>query len=174
MGMYKNHKQAEYGVNDEKLFLCPDRVTFLSFDQWLTFYNADPAHWMDLVNSGYIDGTREYHLPVYTIEKTYTSMSGAEITKPEYRYIKFLTRGDFYKYIRFLRNAEKKGEDYQNSQEILALAEATREESAKRLKEVQERTQKAIDDNARLMEETRLRMAKKQIIIDEQGRFSWS
>jgi len=153
MGMYRNHKKANFGIADEKLELCQDRVTFLSFDQWLTFYNADPAHWTDLVNSNYNSGKRKYHLPVYTIETTHTSYyTQRKITEPKYHYIKFLTRRDFWKYIRFIRKAEKKGEDYQNSQEILVLAEAVRQESAKRVEALQKEQAEAVRRNQEIID----------------------
>lgn len=152
MGKYRNHKKAEFGVNNEDLSECQDRVTFLSFDQWLTFYNADPAHWTDLVNSNYESGIKKYHLPVYTTKTTHTSpYTQKEITEPKYHYIKFLTRGDFRKYIRFLRNAEKKGEDYQNSQEILVLAEAVRQESAKRVEALRKEQDEALRRNKEII-----------------------
>ena len=153
MGMYRNHKKATFGINDENLEGCQDRVTFLSFDQWLTFYNADPAHWTDLVNSNYESGRREYHLPVYTTEKAHTSpYTQREIIEHKYHYIKFLTRRDFWKYIRFMRKAEKKGEDYQNSQEILVLAEAVRKESAKRVEALQKEQAEAVRRNQEIID----------------------
>ena len=145
MGMYRNHKKATFGINDENLAGCQDRVTFLSFNQWLTFYNADPAHWTDLVNSNYESGRREYHLPVYKINTH-------DYRQWEYHYIKFLTRRDFWRYIRFLRKAEKKGEDYQNSQEILVLAEAIRQESAKRVEALQKEQAEAVRRNQEIID----------------------
>lgn len=171
---YKDHIDANFGVKDEKLESIPERVTKMSFDKWLIFYNGDPEHWDICENSNYSSGAHPYRLPVYKMNK-YTS---DKYYKWEYRYVKFLTPDDYRKYNAFIDTMIANGEDYQNLQEIEEFAEVIGKISAQRLKEIQKRTQKAIDDNARLMKETRLHMAKedekRHVVIDEQGRFVWS
>lgn len=155
---YKNHLSAEYGIRNENLSRCPTRVTRLTFDQWLAFYHGDPEHWSDFINSNNDANIFTYHIPVYKkfIQRTYPS--GDTCKEPEYIYIKFLTRADFKKYKRYIKTILKNGEDFENLREIEELAKYIGEIADKRLRETQERTQKAIDDNQKLMEETRLKI----------------
>jgi hypothetical protein len=41
---YKHHLKIEK-VEYEYLFNHQERVTWLTFDQWLAFYHGDPEHW---------------------------------------------------------------------------------------------------------------------------------
>lgn len=171
---YKDHVDAKFGVDNERLDEIPERVTRMTFDRWQIFYNGDPEHWEVCENSNFNSGAHPYRLPAYKINR----YQSEKYHKWEYRYVKFLSADDYRKYNIFINDMIANGEDYENLKEIAEFAEIIGKISAQRLKEVQERTQKAIDDNARLMKETRLRMAKedekRQIILDEQGRFVWS
>lgn len=157
---YKKHLRAKFGVRDEQLSACPTRVTRLTFDQWLTFYHGDPENWIDFENSRFVNVSKinSYHLPVYKkfIQKTYPSGETVELT--EYIYIKFLTRADFKKYENYIKTILKNGEDFENLREIEELARYIGKIADQRLRETQKRTQKAIDDNQKLMEETRLKI----------------
>lgn len=157
---YKKHLRAAYGIRDEKLFDCPTRVTRLTFDQWLTFYHGDPEHWIDFENSPFsrLNKHNSYHLPVYKkfVQKVLSSGSTYEGT--EYIYIKFLTRADFKKYKNYIKTILKNGEDFENLREIEELARYIGKIADQRLRETQKRTQKAIDENQKLMEETRLKI----------------
>ncbi len=155
---YRKHLKANFGVNNECLKKCPERVTRLSFDQWLTFYHGDPEHWGDLVNSNDSYDFCRYHIPVYTKITQEKSYTGKFYPKTEYIYIKFLTRTDFKKYKYYIKNRLRNGEDFENQREIQELAEHIGKIANQRLRETQERTQRAIDENKKLMEETRLKI----------------
>ena len=169
---YKKHLSANYGYADEKLSECPERVTRLTFDQWLTFYHGDPEHWTDFENCAYVRMTNRnsYHLPMYckidkTIKVQYTHKHKTEpieetISHKTYIYIKFLTRSDFRKYHKYMKKLAIAGEDFENQREILELAQHIGKIADERLREAQERTQRAIDENEKLMKEARLRLSK--------------
>ncbi len=155
---YRNHIGAEYGIDLEHLSKCPTRVTRLTFDQWLTFYQGDPEHWEDFVESNNEAGWFKYHIPVYTKISMKTYPSGEISEKHECIYIKFLTRADFRKYKRYIKSILRNGEDFENQREIEELATYIGNIANDRLRETQRRTQQAIDENQRLMEETRLKI----------------
>ena len=155
---YRNHIGAEYGINLEHLSKCPTRVTRLTFDQWLTFYHGDPEHWKDFVDSNNNAGWFKYHIPVYTKISMKTYPSGTTYPINEYIYIKFLTRADFRKYKRYIKSILRNGEDFENQREIEELATYIGNIANDRLRETQRRTQQAIDENQKLMEETRLKI----------------
>lgn len=144
---YRHHLKIEK-VDYEYLFTCQKRVTWLTFDQWLAFYHGDPEHWYN--TEGSFKENRYYgYLPVYRQNTEFR----------EYNiYIKFLTRSDFKKYKRYIKTITKKGEDFENLREIEELARHIGKIADERLRETQKRTQKAIDDNQKLMEETRLKI----------------
>ena len=160
---YRYHRNANYGKKDERLSNYPTRVTWLTFDQWLTFYHGDPEHWQDFENSNYRSGARMYHIPVYRKINKYGD---------DYIYIKFLTRSDFKKYKKYIKTITKKGEDFENLHEIEELAKHIGKIADERLRETQKRTQQAIDENERLMKEARLRL-QKEIQKDQEGRWMW-
>ena len=157
---YRKHLKANFGIDNERLSDCPTRVTRLTFDQWLAFYHGDPEHWEDFENSNYHFNHRAntYHIPVYRKIAIKTYPSGETRQRAEYIYIKFLTRADFKKYHDYIATILKNGEDFENLREIEELAKYIGKIADKRLRETQKRTQKAIDENQKLMEETRLKI----------------
>lgn len=154
---YRRHLNARFGYRDEKLSQCQNRVTHLTFDQWLTFYHGDPEHWIDFENSNFESGSPSYHIPVYKKDKYDTT---EKYHNYEYIYIKFLTKTDFKKYHRYIKTMLKNGEDFENLHEIEELARHIGKIADERLRETQKRTQQAIDENERLMKEARLRLYK--------------
>lgn len=164
---YKYHLEAQYGNDNEKLKYCPERVTWLTFEQWLSFYHGDPEHWVDLENSNYRDNHHSYHLPAYkkiSMKKIrYNTIEGIKEDTEDYEiyiYIKFLTRSDYRKYKKYLKTLFSQGKDFENQREILELAQYIGKIADERLREAQERTQRAIDENEKLMKEARLRLSK--------------
>ena len=164
---YKNHLEANYGNDNEKLKNYPERVTWLTFEQWLSFYHGDPEHWVDLENSNYNSGSHSYHLPMYTKitpqKIRYNTIDGIKediVERKTYIYIKFLTRSDYRKYKKYLKTLFSQGKDFENQREILELAQYIGKIADERLREAQERTQRAIDENEKLMKEARLRLSK--------------
>ena len=162
---YRHHLKIEK-VDYEYIFCCQERVTWLTFDQWLAFYHGDPEHWHNTEGSfkGKITEDIYYgYLPVY---KQNTEFGVSNI------YIKFLTRSDFKKYKRYIKTTTKKGEDFENLREIEELAKHIGKIADERLRETQKRTQQAIDENERLMKEAKLRL-QKEIKRDQEGRWMW-
>ncbi len=162
---YKHHLKIEK-VEYEYLFNHQERVTWLTFDQWLAFYHGDPEHWYNAqgIFKGEITEDIYYgYLPVY---KQNTGFGEYNI------YIKFLTRSDFKKYKKYIKTITKKGEDFENLREIEELARHIGKIADERLRETQKRTQQAIDENERLMKEARLRL-QKEIKKDQEGRWMW-
>lgn len=152
---YRKHLKANFGINNERLSGCPTRVTRLTFDQWLALYHGDPEHWIDFENSNFTHNNKmnTYHIPVYKKNKYV-----GKYVNYEYIYIKFLTRADFKKYHDYITTILKNGEDFENLREIEELARYIGKIADQRLRETQKRTQKAIDENQKLMEETRLKI----------------
>lgn len=155
MWRYKDHVEARFGMEDEELRFCQDRVTRIDFQKWRTFYYGDPEHWTVCENSNYISEAHRYRLPVYKLNKYKDG-------KWEYRYIKFLTADDYRQFNFFIDELDRKGEDWQNLHEISELAEVIGKISAQRLEEIQKRTQQAYDDNIELMKKVRLQITGKE------------
>lgn len=168
---YKHHLKIEK-VDCEYLFNHQDRVTWLTFDQWLAFYHGDPEHWYNAEGSFRGEITEEIYygyLPVYKKDKYNKNEKYHEY---EYIYIKFLTRLDFKKYKKYIKTITKKGEDFENLCEIEELARHIGKIADERLRETQKRTQQAIDENEKLMKEAKLRL-QKEIQKDQEGRWMW-
>lgn len=164
---YKKHLFADYGYADEKLSECPERVIRLTFDQWLTFYHGDPEHWTDFKSCAYVRMTNKnsYHLPMYTKitphKIRYNTIDGIKEDITEYKtyiYIKFLTRSDFRKYRKYMKKLIIAGGDFENLCKIEEFAQYIGKIADERLRETQKRTQQAIDENEKLMKETRLQL----------------
>ena len=136
MYKYKYHLNAKYGYNNEGLDFCPERVTYLNFDTWLTFRNADPDHWYCL----HKDPECPYLLPMY--DDIYFEKDKCK--KPIY--IKFISARDYRKYKRFKTKLLKKGEDYTNLKEIEALSKHLSGVAQERARKAQEEAQKALEE----------------------------
>ena len=147
---YKKHLNISYYCGNT---IPSENISYLHFNQWLTFYNADPEHWDCIVNKecdvNSFSGVKYYfyyYIPYYK----YFSQNGRYITGRHF--IKFLTRKDYKKFVKFMITNEEKGTDYQNQQEILKLSQVIGRESAKRLEAAQNEVQKAYEENKRIME----------------------
>ena len=150
---YKYHREADSCLQSDvrnELQSIPERVTFLSFDQWRAFYNADPENWINA--DGIVNGNErhKYKIPVYN-----TTPGDKSHYKNGYIYIKFLTPYDYTQYLDFIEEQEQAGEDYQNEQEILALSKIIQERSEKRLKKIQKELAAAAERNRQLYEKAK-------------------
>ena len=106
--LYRKHLALNYNKYESEQ-IPPKRETFFSFERWRALYEADEENW-----DFYID---KYN---YTIVPFYNVDDGV-FTKRHY--IKFLTRKDFRKFIRYIRIKEKTGQTEENIQEQLFLVE---------------------------------------------------
>ena len=146
---YKYHKEASVCIpHDTKSYLndIPERVTYLSFEQWRAFYNADPENWQNFEHAEDKYEKHKYKIPVYNTTPKQSRYSDG------YIYIKFLTPYDYTQYLEFIEEQERLGEDYQNSQEILALSKIIQQRSEKRLKKIQKELAAAAEHNRQMYE----------------------
>ena len=136
MYTYIHHLRCDTGLDYQSL--TKENTTWLSFDKWRTFYNADIDNW-EIYNhkSYYGDGGEDYYLPAYKKAERENDHS-----YPVYQYIKFLTRRDYRKFKRFVRKMKRRGEDAENTKEILELADIIGNRATLRLEAAQEEVNK--------------------------------
>lgn len=108
---------------------CSKDITFLTFDKWKVFYEADPDNW-------------KFH------HDTYAFVPSANIYYPYYLYIKdggnayrlikFPNKREYKKFYRFYKkNIEHRLDGRENQQEILELAQIIGEKAKVRTEEAQ-------------------------------------
>ena len=134
MYTYKHHLKCDTGLYYQDL--TDENTTWLSFDKWRTFYNADIDNW-EIYNHKSYYGNEDYYLPAYKKAERKDDHS-----YPVYQYIKFLTRRDYRKFKRFVRKMMKRGEDAENTKEILELADIIGSRATLRLEAAQEEVNK--------------------------------
>jgi hypothetical protein len=123
-------------LDDEEISLRSEYTTNLSYDKFIVFYNADPENWK-FIKEGFRECNRhsacrrdpEY---VYIPEYTYKDEQGYK----RHRYIKFLTRKDYKKFVKFMNKMYRAGEDHENQSEILELANIVGEKSREKLENI--------------------------------------
>ena len=150
MLLYRHHKNKKV-MNDPAIDLRknPECETFLTFDQWKTFYTIDPEHWNN--HKDYYGSFIKTNcwFPHY---KKYDPKS-----KKTYHYfIKFKTARDYRKYKHFIKYSLRSHEDYENTQEILELTKIFKEVADKRAAEARAQTQAAYDNLQKQIEATEM------------------
>jgi hypothetical protein len=156
MGRYSYHKYLEKIKVDDNDFLthCSDyscrywyslndeNTTFLTFSQWKTLYEGDPEGWYQ------VNGKNAYvTCPCYIKIDEKGNRCWNKV-----RFIKFLHRRDFKKWLKFLKNAEKKGLEYDNFQEVAELTSSVRQVAQMKLEESQKQVQIQYDEMRKLLE----------------------
>lgn len=154
MGRYSYHKYLEKIKVDDNDFLThcsrysywhylnDKNTTFLTFSQWKILYEGDPEGWYQ------VNGKNAYvTCPCYIKIDEKGNRCWDEV-----RFIKFLRRRDFKKWLKFLKNAEKKGIEYDNLQEITELTSSVRQVAQMRLEESQKQVQIQYDEMRKLLE----------------------
>jgi hypothetical protein len=156
MGRYSYHKYLEkIKVDDNDFlthcsnyscrywyFLNDENTTFLTFSQWKTLYEGDPEGWYQ------VNGKNAYvTCPCYIKIDEKGNRCWNKV-----RFIKFLHRRDFKKWLKFLKNAEKKGLEYDNLQEVAELTSSVRQVAQMKLKESQKQVQIQYDEMRKLLE----------------------
>lgn len=128
----------------------PEGETFLTFEKWKIFYEADPANWFYIKKLGFTKHgwKEEVYFPVYH------KVNG------EKQYIKFLTRKDYKKYLQYIQNLFDTGENYSNLQEITALAIEIHQRAKERTIAAQQETQKLYDEYKAALEKASLDLLK--------------
>ena len=153
MVTYRQHKNAENirvghtdcGITRLHLDCRPDLETFVDFDTFLTFHNADPDGWW--LNT-------DFGIPYYVNTGGYP------------RCIKFVTRRDFRKFKKWTRQRENDKESEQNLKEQSELALMVRKAAAKRTeaaikeqKKAEAELQEIVDGIARIAQATSYKVA---------------
>lgn len=154
MGRYSYHKYLEKIEVDNNDFLThcsrysywyylnDKNTTFLTFSQWKILYEGDPEGWYQ------VNGKNAYvTCPCYIKINEKGDRCWDEV-----RFIKFLHRRDFKKWLKFLKNAEKKGIEYDNLQEIAELTSSVRQVAQMKLEESQKQVQIQYDEMRKLLE----------------------
>lgn len=122
-----------------------DRETFFSFQQWVILFEADKKNW-----SFYENKDHKVIMPYYEIATTETKKEKYPCfetkTKKERYYIKFLTRKDFKKFIKYINKMFKEGRNYTNIKEQEFLISYIRNENEKELKKIQEELTAMIEE----------------------------
>lgn len=139
MREYNSHFNRK--IDDEKY------ESFLSFDQWETFYNADPENW-------HWDTRQDSYETFFWKETKYYNYYIVYYRYPDkhHHFIKFLTKRDYKKFKKYIEKHAADGTDWDNEQEILKLSQMIGNIATKRLEEAQKELQNAYHKNKQIME----------------------
>lgn len=108
-------------------------ITFLTFDKWKVFYEADPDNWKFHHDTYAFHRSEHIYFPYYL----YIEDGGNK-----YRLIKFPTKKEYKKFYRFYRKSiEHNLDGRENQQEILELAQIIGERAKIRTAEAQKELQ---------------------------------
>lgn len=138
-GFYYSYLYMTY-LNDEEILLRSEYTTNLSYDKFIVFYNADPENWK-FIKEGFHSAYGKDPEYVYIPEYTYKDKQGYE----RHRYIKFLTRKDYKKFIKFMDKMYRTGEDHENQNEVLELANIIGEKSREKLENINKKVSENYD-----------------------------
>lgn len=119
-------------------------ITFLTFDKWEVFYEADPDNWKFHHDTYAFHRDENIYFPYYF----YIENGGNA-----YRLIKFPTKREYKKFYRFYKkNIEHNLDGRENQQEILELAQIIGEKAKIRTKETQKKLQEDYKDYYKIVE----------------------
>ncbi len=135
---YRYHKNARYGKDGVDLESIPERVTYLSFEEWKTLYHGDPKNWSHFWRQARYASNYYYYLPTY---KKYSDKEHYVII-----YIKFKRIFDYQKYKRFIKKQEHSHEDYENYKEIYDLTLHIQKKATENAQETQKQIKKDYDN----------------------------
>lgn len=108
---------------------CSKDITFLTFDKWKVFYEADPDNWKFHHDTHEFVSSANIYYPYYLYIK-----DGGNA----YRLIKFPNKREYKKFYRFYKkNIEHNLDGRENQQEILELAQIVGERAKIRTAEAQ-------------------------------------
>ena len=120
------------GIGHGRL-LDDDEITFLTFDKWKVFYDADPDNWNFFADKYKYSSSDNICFPYYL----YIRDGGNA-----YRLIKFPTRKEYKRFFRFYkRQIIHNFDSRENQQEILELAQIVGERAKIRTEEAQKKLQ---------------------------------
>lgn len=117
-------------------------VTYLTFSQWKTLYDADIEEW----DIAYKDREKEFALPYYLFP-TYQLSTGVILRDKDHpQFIKFKQYKDYKQWYKFWEKLETSGEDNENLQEILKLITATKQVAERKFLLAEQERKKAEKD----------------------------
>lgn len=120
---------------DKDVYLQSDITTNLGFEAWKVFYEADPDNW-EFIRERFSEDNKHSvskRDPKYVYFPCYIYVKDG---RNKNRYIKFLTKKDYKKFFKFIKNIYAKGEDVENQNEILELANIVGEKSREKLENI--------------------------------------
>ena len=119
-------------------------ITFLTFNRWKVFYEADPDNWKFYHDDYSFNRNDNIYFPYYF----YIENGGNN-----YRLIKFPTKREYKKFYRFYRkNIEHNLDGKENQQEILELAQIIGQKATIRVEETQKKLQEDYKDYYKIVE----------------------
>lgn len=127
-----------------------EEETFLTFDKWKIFYEADPVNWFYIKTTGSTSWSKyvDVYFPVY------------HKSNGKKQYIKFLTKRDYKKYLKYIKNLFNTGENYSNLQEVMELATEISKRAEEHTIAAQQETQKLYDKYKVALEKASLDLSK--------------
>ena len=146
---YRMHLQSKCDYVEDEF------ITFVTFEQWKIFYNADIANWHIVEHEDFCEGFIYDFLECmfdYCMLNKYYDIYYQYPNNEEKHYIKFLRKKDFTKFCKFYKELIKNGLDYENQKEFLELGEIINKESIKKLEETQKKLNEAYNNNIELIE----------------------
>ena len=138
MYKYKYHRDLKYAPDTYYSSFNEDELTYLSFDYFLTFYQADKKHWRIVNNHEH-----KFLMPIYRYYHNYDYTD---------RYIKFSTAKDYRKFKRWYKRHIVCKENDQNYQEISELAQIIGKQAAKENEKAKKELQKALTENEKIIQ----------------------
>ena len=152
-------------LGDYALIPKKENTTYLTFNEWLPLYNADPSSWF-VANYKWSDA-KNHICPVCVMEEKLQKKNNSKYivseeyqynpTKKKYQIILFTNRWNYWKWKRFItkkitRQKEAK-ESIDNLKEYQMLVQYAQKRADERVAESQKQLQAAIDENVRLIGE---------------------
>ena len=143
---FNKYLEQRYIDNFENFYRCFDNkdITFLTFNRWKVFYEADPDNW-------------KFHHDTYTFNKNeniyFPYYLYIEDGGNKYKLIKFPTKREYKKFYRFYKkNIEHNLDGRENQQEILELAKIIGQRATIRAEETQKKLQEDYKDYYKIVE----------------------
>ncbi len=145
MMSYNHHKGLKTDV---------EKTLWLSFDQWIRLYKGDPDNWeiyKETAKSSdkyFYDGICPKYL--YINPKYNRNSFGFQ----EYyiaTYVKFKTKRDYHKYLRFLKQADKDLNELEQIELLTELSTIIQARSKIRAQEAEDKVKQLLDKNLELI-----------------------
>ena len=145
MKSYGHHK----GMNTDV-----EKTLWLSFNQWVRLYKGDPDNWetyretaqsslkyfWDGICPKYIYINPKYNKNTFGYQEYYLAT-----------YVKFKTRTDYHKYLRFLKRLDKDLNDLEQIELLTELSSTIQARAKIRAQEAEEKVKQLLDKNLELI-----------------------